>query len=118
VWNDWKTKFLLIADLHAPRITRKVRSEYALWITDTIKKSIDIAEAFNTFFCEVGPNLAKNLPNSNISPESYLRQKESKFELQLISVEQVYKLLSTNKVSKELDMIKYLTNYCRMLLMS
>ena len=186
MWNDWKTKYLLIADLHAPRITRKVRSEYAPWITDTIKKSIyhrdflkrkavktgskymheaykreknrvnklikhtkanyyigelnkhnnnlkemwntvnklinknskttnitelkindetiskpqDIAEAFNTFFCEVGRNLAKNLPNSNISPESYIRQKESKFELQLISVEQVYKLLSTNKVSK------------------
>ena len=27
---------------------------------ETISKPQDIAEAFNTFFCEVGPNLAKN----------------------------------------------------------
>ena len=39
-WNNWKAKFLLVADLHAPSITRKVRSEYTPWITHRIEKSI------------------------------------------------------------------------------
>jgi hypothetical protein len=86
---------------------------------ETISKTQDIAEASNTFFCEVGPNLAKNLLNSNIiSPKSYIKQKVSRFELQLISVEQVNKLLSTIRHPKQLVIIKYLTNYCRMLRMS
>ena len=40
LWEEWKSKFLAVADLHAPPITRKVRSEYAPWITENIKKSM------------------------------------------------------------------------------
>ena len=28
LWEDFKTKFLLVADVHAPQIMRKVNSEY------------------------------------------------------------------------------------------
>ena len=28
MWEDWKTKFLAVADIHAPYITRKVRNDY------------------------------------------------------------------------------------------
>jgi hypothetical protein len=34
VWQEWKTKFLLISDIHVPQMTCKVRSEYAPWITE------------------------------------------------------------------------------------
>ena len=38
MWGKWKTIFLSIADFHAPEITKKVRSEYAPWITDNIRQ--------------------------------------------------------------------------------
>ena len=38
--EDFKTKFLLVADVHAPQITRKVKSEYTPWMTNNIKKQI------------------------------------------------------------------------------
>ena len=41
LWEDFKTKFLLVAaDVHAPQITRKVKSEYTPWMTNNIKKQI------------------------------------------------------------------------------
>jgi hypothetical protein len=39
MWEDWKTKFLAVADIHAPYITRKVRNDYVPWITAEIKKT-------------------------------------------------------------------------------
>ena len=38
LWNDWNTRFLIVADKHAPPITRKVRSEYSPWLTSNITK--------------------------------------------------------------------------------
>ena len=38
--EDFKTKFLLVADVHSPEIARKVKSEYTPWMTDSIKKQI------------------------------------------------------------------------------
>ena len=40
MWNEWKHMFLTVADKHAPPITRRVRSEYAPWITKEIKNMI------------------------------------------------------------------------------
>ena len=40
LWEEWKEKFLLVAGLHAPPINRKVKSEYAPWITDIVKKNM------------------------------------------------------------------------------
>ena len=38
MWKKWKTTFLSIADFHAPETTKKVRSEYAPWITNNIRE--------------------------------------------------------------------------------
>ena len=40
VWNDWKVRFLAVADMHAPQITRKVKNEHIPWITPRIKDRI------------------------------------------------------------------------------
>ena len=40
LWEDFKTRFLFVADIHAPQITRKVKSEYTPWMTNNIKKQI------------------------------------------------------------------------------
>ena len=67
---------------------------------ETISKPKDIAKAFKTFVCEVGPKLASVLPNSSRSPDNHIKQRESEFEIQKISVDQVYKLLCALKTSK------------------
>ena len=36
--NDWKTKFLTIAEKHAPMQQCRVKSDYKPWLTDQIKK--------------------------------------------------------------------------------
>ena len=38
--KEWKEKFLLVADMHAPPVTRRVRSEHAPWLTSEIKRKI------------------------------------------------------------------------------
>ena len=38
LWFDWKTKFLTIAEKHAPMRQRGVESDYRPWLTDQIKK--------------------------------------------------------------------------------
>ena len=37
MWDEWKHIFLVVADRHAPPITKKVKSECAPWITSEIK---------------------------------------------------------------------------------
>ena len=37
LWDDWKEKFLLVADMHAPPVIRRVRSEHVPWLTSEIK---------------------------------------------------------------------------------
>jgi hypothetical protein len=38
IWEKWKTRFLTVADFHAPPITKRIRSQYAPWITNNIKQ--------------------------------------------------------------------------------
>ena len=47
-WEDFKTKFLLVADVHAPQITRK--SEYTPWITNSIKQKINKKQIYHRDF--------------------------------------------------------------------
>ena len=37
MWDEWKHVFVSVADRHAPPINKKVRSEYAPYITNEIK---------------------------------------------------------------------------------
>ena len=37
LWEDWKEKFLLVSDMHAPPVIRRVRSEHVPWLTSEIK---------------------------------------------------------------------------------
>ena len=37
-WNEWKSIFLRVADIHAPCRIRKVKSECSPWLNENIKK--------------------------------------------------------------------------------
>ena len=186
LWNEWKRIFLTVADKHAPPITRRVRSEYAPWITKEIKNMIhhrdflkrkaaktgsqqlhdaftkvrnklnklikrtkadyftkslnkcenkpkqmwktinkftnkkskttiitevkqenqsvtddsSIANTLNTYFNEIGTNLARNMEQSTSAPESYLPNCNSQFKMQNVTVSEVHKILSSVDVSK------------------
>ena len=186
MWEDWKAKFLAVADMHAPYVTRKVRNEYVPWITVEIKISIhhrdflknkavktkskyiheaykkarndvnklikhtkatyymnafnhcesnpkemwrkisdltnkktkttdvseiaeggvtltdptEVANSFNKFFSEIGPNLADKLPNPDYPPESYVKSINADFHFRTITESEVLKLLTTLKTSK------------------
>jgi hypothetical protein len=38
MWEKWKRRFLTVADFHARPITKRVRSQYAQWITNNIRQ--------------------------------------------------------------------------------
>ena len=59
-----------------------------------------IADTFNTFFNNIGPQLAKNLPKINKTPESYVTLTNFSFEIKTVSITEVFNLLSTIKTSK------------------
>ena len=40
MWSEWKDRFLLVADTHAPQETRKVRSVNSPWITKRIRQTM------------------------------------------------------------------------------
>ena len=47
MWAEWKSKFLNIADKHAPIRTKRIRSKNSPWITSDLKKCMhdrDIAK--------------------------------------------------------------------------
>ena len=40
LWEDFKTRILLVTDVHVPQVARKVKSECTPWMTNNIKKQI------------------------------------------------------------------------------
>jgi hypothetical protein len=47
LWENFKTTFNYVADIHAPLQNRKVRNRKAPWLTDAIKKSINRRDYLN-----------------------------------------------------------------------
>ena len=62
--------------------------------------SNEISNTFNTFFSTIGSNLANDLPETIATPECYVIPQNSNFHLQSVSVADIFKLLTTLKVSK------------------
>ena len=60
----------------------------------------DMAEEFNNFFTNVGPNLAKKVPNSSNSFTSFLNQTHSIMEKNLLSINQLKEAFFSLKTNK------------------
>ena len=71
-------------------------------ITDNtiIEEPRVITNIFNTFFDEIGVNLAEGLPESATTPESYITPSNLIFEIQNVSETNVFKLLPIIKSLK------------------
>ena len=59
-----------------------------------------IANTLNEYFNEIGPKLASDLSQSSRSPESYLLPCKSRFQIQNVTIHEVFKSLSKLKTSK------------------
>ena len=67
---------------------------------ESITKQDSIADALNTYFNEIGPYLASNLPDSNTIPENYISPCDTSFEFSEILPLDVHRILSMPKTSK------------------
>ena len=86
-------------------------SQYPTQFNDDARKvtgNIDIANGFNRFFSNIGPALARNIPNGNTNFTNYLNQKveDSKF-LNPITDEEIFEIVkdAKTKYSKDHDSI-------------
>ena len=68
-----------------------------------VTKPIDIAEGFNDYFSNIGPNLASQRDNTNFTFQAYVKKAELEFTaFQLVTISQIYLLLtglSSNKAT-------------------
>lgn len=65
-----------------------------------VNSSQEMAEAFNEYFTSIGPSLSKEIPPTNVKPESYLKPTDKTFSLKAPSVTAVVKLLLEINVRK------------------
>ena len=68
--------------------------------TSVVNTPAELAETFNTHFSTIGKNLAAEIPNENITPESYMQPTQHRFSLKAPTVSTVCKLLENINVRK------------------
>jgi len=59
-----------------------------------INSSVDMAEALNKHFTDIGRSLAQEIPATDVEPEYYITPTHKTFSLQIPSVDTVYNLLT------------------------
>ena len=59
-----------------------------------------MAEAFNSHFTNIGPDLARDMPSADTVPESYLISTNASFSFKSCSSTEVRKLLETLETKK------------------
>ena len=71
--NDIKSTWKVINDVLKNKDGKKLGIDKITHNGNTITDSHEIAEAFNAYFVNIGPNLANNIPASNNTFHSYLK---------------------------------------------
>ena len=67
---------------------------------DKITDDKDIANEFNNFFCKIGPQLAENIPRSDLDPLYYVTPEKNVFEFKNVTSAELVSVLKKMKVSK------------------
>ena len=94
----WKTINSLLGRQNKPTIVNELKLG-----ENSLTNPKDIAEGFNDYFSNIGPNLASQINTSNLNFETYVKNTESEFTaFQPVTVNHVYQLLtglSSNKAT-------------------
>ena len=72
--NDMKKSWSVIKSMINRNRSIKVQKKFKLSNGLVVTDGCTITENFNNFFTNVGPNLARSIPNQSTSPEEYLGQ--------------------------------------------
>ena len=71
----------------------------------------ELAQTFNLHFSNIGQNLAAEIPNVNVVPESYMKPTQHRFSLKAPTASAVCKLLENINVRKAAVLKGFRTNY-------
>ena len=87
--NAWKTINNLLGRQSKPTVVNELKLG-----DNSLTSPKDIAEGFNDYFSNIGPDLASNIHTSNDSFEKYVKNSKSEFTaFQPVTVSNVYHLL-------------------------
>ena len=76
-----------------------------------VTSSGEMAEIFNSYFSNIGADLAAENSASEHKPETYLIPTNKTFNLEIPTVDTVYRLLKTIDEKNLLVLTKFQTNY-------
>lgn len=86
-------------------IGRGSKTTHITWLNladEEITDETKITDTLNTYFTQVGPDLANQLPKTNIEPEAYMNAVEGTFSFKTISINDILGSLNKQKSSKSL----------------
>ena len=101
--RTWK----LINDLNSRNCEKTKRISEIKIGEQVVTSSGEIAEIFNSYFSNIGADLAAEIPASEYKPEASLIPTDKKFSLEIPTIDTVHRLLKTidEKKSPGLDKI-------------
>ena len=98
--NDIKRTWTIIKEIINKNKKRNVQTNFKMSDNSITTDKLLIAETFNEFFINVGPNLAKSLKNNNRIPEYYLKEPIlNTIFLAPVTDEELYKIFKNLKNS-------------------
>ena len=109
----WKTINKLTNKKSKTTIITEVKQE-----NQSVTDDSSIANTLNSYFNEIGTNLASNMEQSTSAPESYLPNCNSQFKMQNVTVSEVHKIYPLLMSLSQQGMMAYLTNFLKMQLIS
>ena len=89
--KTWK----LINELNSRNCTKIKRISEIKIGEQVLTSPVEIAETFNSYFSNVGVDLAAEIPASEYNPEVYLTPTDKTFNLQAPTIDRVHRLLKT-----------------------
>ena len=98
--NDPKKTWNLINQLSSRNVSKRSAVNRVDFNDAEVTDTHEIAEAFNTHFTEIGENLAKSIPITDVNPTSYINSTNSVFSFKTIEVNYVKDLLGRINTKK------------------
>ena len=101
--DDIKKTWKLINELNS-RNRKKTNNISEIKMEEVITSPIEMAEAFNSYFTNVGVNLAAKIPSPKFTPESYLTPTDKIFSIQIPTIITVCRLLKAIDENKSVGL--------------
>jgi hypothetical protein len=98
--NDPKKTWNLINQLSSRNVSKHSTVNRVDFNGAEVTDTHEIAEAFNTHFTEIGENLAKSIPITDVNPISYINSTNSVFSFKTIEVNYVKDMLGRINTKK------------------